>query len=781
METGTPLVAAMLAMTLAIESDWRMHDGVGTPREPVSRQEAIGNVLACGDRLVSDLKVRHISPGSLLREWEDCHTRAKVLASDADAGEREWEQLWRQVHTVRRGIVFANPAVPKCPILFVKQVPSRFSHQLTQYYGMWARPGGGVFVLESPGEDMACRELTAGALPVGSYQHPELSHDGLRVLFAYCRLDSEEKKTGDDRKPRANAHYHIYEIGVDGKGLRQITGGPFDDFSPTYLPDGKIMFTSTRRGGYHRCGRGPCPVYTLATMNPDGSNLKVISRHETHEWDPAVLNDGRVVYTRWDYVDRNAVYYQQLWVTHPDGTVPSEYFGNYVRNPVGTWEARPIPGSRRIMATAAAHHAMTAGSIIRIDITRGMDSMDAISRLTPDVPFPESESTVLRSETGKGGWRGTAGVKKRRPVPRAQNRWAGHCYRSPYPLSETAFLAAYSYLPLIGEPNANYPNMFGLYVVDSFGNRELLYRDPDISSLWPIPIRPRPVPPAVPSVREDAAALTGTFVVQNVHEAYPPLPPGEENRVVRLRIVQVLPKTTPHINSPRVGLANASPGKQVLGTVPVEADGSACFRAPAGIPLSFQALDKLGRSIQSMRSLTYLQPGETASCVGCHEPRFSTPPAGQSLRALHRAPSEILPGPEGSKPLSFPLLVQPVLDKHCVRCHGGAKPAGGISLTAKPEKEFTESYNQLVKRVSYSAWGRPDNSEPLSKPDHFGARGSKLMKHLWAGHKNVRLTGSDLERLITWMDTTALFYGTFNPEDQTRQRRGERIEGPDLE
>jgi len=433
------------------------------------------------------------------------------------------------------------------------------------------------------------------------------------------------------------------------------------------------------------------------------------------------------------------------------------------------------------MATAAAHHAMTAGSIIRIDVTRGLDSMDAITRLTPDVPFPESESTVRRSKTGEGGWRGTAGLKERRPVPRAQKRWPGHCYRSPYPLSETTFLAAYSYLPLIGEPNANHPDMFGLYVVDSFGNRELLYRDPEICSLWPMPVRPRRVPPAIPSVREDAAARTGVFIVQNVHEAYPPLPPGEANRAERLRIVQVLPKTTPHINNPRVGQANASPGKQVLGTAPVEPDGSACFHAPAGIPLLFQALDKQGRSIQSMRSLTYLQPGETASCVGCHEPRSSAPPAGKSLQALRRPPSEIVPGPDGSNPLSYPLLVQPVLDKHCVRCHGGPKPAAGMSLTAKPEKAFTESYNQLVKRVFYSAWGRADNSEPLSKPDHFGARGSKLMRHLDKGHKKVQLSNSDLERLVTWMDTTALFYGTFNPEDQARQRNGERIKGPDLE
>ena len=766
-----------------IEWDWRRHDGIGTPLESVSYPDAVASVLARGDRLVAELGERGGLPAAVLSEWQDCRrrTQALALAGTPDAGMREWEQLWLRVHTVRRRLVFANPVFPRVPILFVKQVPSGFSHQLTQYYGMWARPGGGVFVLDSPGTSMACRELTDGQLPVGSYQHPELSYDGRRVLFAYCSLESGEKTVVAGWRLNADTYYHLYEIGADGKGLRQITSGPADDFFPTCLPAGRILFCSTRRGGYHRCGHGPCPVYTLASVNADGSDPRVLSCHETQEWDPAVLNDGRVIYTRWDYVDRNAVYYQQLWTTRPDGSAPSEYFGNYLRNPVGVWEARPIPGVNTIMATAGAHHAMTAGSIIRIDITRGLDNPAAITRLTPDVPFPESECTVLRSRNGAAGWRGTAGVREQRPEPQAQKRWPGHCYRSPYPLSETTFLAAYSHDPLLGEPSANSANMFGLYVVDCYGNRELLYRDPNISSLWPIPLRPRRRPVVLPDVPAEPERQVGTFVVQNVNRADPPLPGGADNSIKRLRIVQVLPKTTPHANNPRVGKANASPGKQVLGTVPVEPDGSAHFLAPVNTPLLFQALDGHGRSVQSMRSVTYLQPGEVSSCIGCHEPRLSAPPLGGQPMATQRPPSDITPGPDGSNPFSYPLLVQPVLDKHCVSCHSGTKPAGDMSLTAKPGKQFSESYDQLITRVSYSSWGRRDNSEPMSQPDHFGARGSVLMKHLLQGHKKVQFADSDLERLVTWMDTTALFYGTFKPEDQARQLKGERIDGPDLE
>ena len=132
---------------------------------------------------------------------------------------------------------------------------------------------------------------------------------------------------------------------IDGSNLHQLTDDPYDDFAPRYLPNGKLLFLSTRRGGYHRCGAGPCPVYTLATADADGSHAHSISYHETHEWDPAVLNDGRIVYTRWDYVDRNAVHYQQLWACRPDGSHVTAFYGNNTLNPVGVWEARPVPGS----------------------------------------------------------------------------------------------------------------------------------------------------------------------------------------------------------------------------------------------------------------------------------------------------------------------------------------------------------------------------------------------------------------------------------------------------
>jgi len=753
-----------------IEWDWRMQDGVGTTRETRMWAEAVRNVLQRGDDLIRNLSASAAPIKDLAEQWKQARAQWQTLTTTAAASDSRWEDLWRRVHELRRRIVFGNPLANVGPIVFVKRVPSCFSHQLTQYYGMCARPGGGLFVLDAPGTSMQCRQL--GVLPRGSYLHGDVSWDGRRVLFAFCEADSAPP----NRSSRQDRCYHLFEVAADGSNLRQLTEGPFDDFSPRYLPSGKILFLSTRRGGFHRCGAGPCPVYTMAVANADGTDPRVISFHETHEWDPAVLNDGRIIYTRWDYVDRHAVHYQQLWTVRPDGTNVAAYYGNNTFNPVGVWEARPVPGSNLVMATAGAHHAMTAGSIILLDVRRGIDGLEPITRLTPDALFPESEFRVQH-------WHATAGVSQQPPVPPEQRRWPGHCYRTPYPLSQDYFLAAYSFDPLIGEPRANAANMFGIYLVDRFGNKELIYRDVNIGSLWPMPLCTRERVPALPSVLADTSGKEGILLLQNVYDSWPKLSPEGKDTIKRLRIVQVLPKTTPNANSPRVGLANASPGKQVLGTVPVEPDGSAYFSVPAGIPLSFQALDERGMAVQTMRSLTYLQPGEQTTCIGCHENRATAPSFNASALARQRPPSTIAAGPDGSRPLSYPILVQPVLDRHCVECHRESKAEGGIVLTGAPAGNFTASYNALAPLVPFSQWkGTPAaNSEPLTHPNLFGARASKLTDLLLQGHEDVKLSEEDLQRLVTWMDTNALFYGTFDPEDQKRQQRGERIDGPALE
>ena len=772
--TAHPLLEGEL-----IEWDWRMQDGIEAGAVSGAFAATIETTLARGDALLKDLAQQDAVPTGFKEAWAALHSQyAELSTQDTALDDSEWEELWREVHIQRRALMLSHPLAQTGPLVFAKQAPGVFSHQLTQYYGRYARPGGGVYVLEAPGASMQTRPLANDALPEGSFMQPEVTHDGQRILVAFCETDNAPADTIQGEQGR---YYHLYEMAADGSYARRLTDGPYDDFSPVELPNGRIMFISTRRGGWHRCGSPGCETYTLTLMEPDGSDIRTVSFHETQEWDPAVLNDGRVIYTRWDYVDRDAVHYQQLWAVRPDGTGPAAYYGNHTLNPAGVWEARPVPNSTAVMATAGAHHAMTAGSIILVDQTRGVDGLEPITRLTTHVPFPETEDVLLPH------WRSAIAFDPP-PTSPEMERWPGQSYRSPYPLSENVFIAAYSFDPLIGEPNANPANTYGLYLADAHGNKELLYRDLNISSVWPMPLRSRTSAPALPSILAEDAPNEGVFYLQDVYQSTAPLPRGE---ITHLRIVQVLPKSTPHANNPTLGAPNASPGKQVLGTVPVEADGSAYFHAPAGIGLAFQALDETGQAVHMMRSIAYLQPGEHASCIGCHEPRHDAPPAllGNAM-ALERPPSVIEPGPDGSLPFSYPLLVQPVLDAHCIQCHGHERAEGlagqpPLLLTGEPEGRYTVSYNALVDRVSYAAWGRgpfPEgNSEPTTQPGFFGAKGSRLMVLLTKKHGDVELSPDDLDRLITWMDANALFYGTFNYEDQARQQRGERIEGPDLE
>ncbi len=787
---SSPALLPVMEKTL-LEWDWRMQDGIGAPREPVGYVEAIRRTFERGDRLVADLTEEGVDLGAKLEAWKTLSKKFEALSAAKETTDAEWESLWLAVHRARRELVLSNPLSDVGPLLFAKRVPSIMSHQLTQYYGYTARPGGGLFVLDRPGRSMQARELTAGKLPEGSLTKPEISFDGKTIYFGFCEAPQAPVKWSDPAV--MGRRYHLYAIGSDGMNVRQLTDGDYDDFAPICLPDGRLMFSSTRRGGFHRCGSGPCYVYTLAIAEADGSNPTPVSFHETNEWDPVVLHDGRVVYTRWDYVDRDAIYYQQLWGVRQDGSDVRIYYGNNTFNPVGIWETRPVPGSHRVMATASPHHGMTAGSIILLDVTRGVDGPDPIKRLTPEVLFPESEGPLAHGPRAPEPvdfdtqptrfWKAPRDPNRRTEMPVEQRRWPGHCYRAPYPLSENYFLASYSFDRQLGEMGANLPNLFGIYLVDAFGNKELLYRDPNLSSQWVMPLAPRKSPPQTPTTvaidPKNPTPKRGTFFLQNVYESWPKLP---DEKIDRLRIVQVLPKTTPHANQPTVGVPFASPAKQVLGTVPVEADGSAYFEAPSGIGLAFQALDKQGRAVQVMRSLTYLQPGERVSCVGCHESRMGTPmPTGNPI-AGGREPSKITPGPDGSKPMSYPLLVQGVLDRHCVQCHNNEKPEGKLVLTAEPEGRYTKSYNGLIKHVSYSAWTGPNgNYEPMTEPDRFGARGSRLIKLLDAGHYDVKLSGEDWERIVTWIDANGLFYGTFNVEEQAKQQRGERIVGPDLE
>ncbi len=736
-----------------VEDDWITADhltGASAPWKAAALRH-----MALAERLIRELRTAG-GPASLSAEESELRRLAAEARRDS-AGAEEARSLYFRVRWLKRHIALSNPLLGSGELLFAQRVPSEYSHLVMQYFGWRARPGGGLFVLEQPGRSLRTRAVLDPSFSSGSVFAPHLSYDGQRVLFSWSSCVEPD------------SWFHLFEADLDRGTVRQLTSGPYDDLMPIYLPNGDIVFCSTRRRGYARCFGAQFGerwhVYTLHRMSPDGSNLRGLSVHETNEWFPEVLADGSLAYARWDYVDRHAVLHQNLWRTHPDGTNPVALWGNHTQNPHCSFEGKAVPGSRKILCTASAHHSITAGSLILIDPARAVDGLDAVERVTPDVCFPEAEG------------------------------WPSSYYATPWPLSEDFYLASYSPRPLIPEPSPNDPAALGLYLVDRWGNRELLYRDPAIGSTNPIPLRARPRPPVLPDrfPLGTEPAPTGQYLVLDVYRGLTGVSAGA---VKALRIVQILPKATPVADAPPVGLAGQEPTKAVLGTVPVEPDGSAYFEAPARKPLLFQALDERGMALQTMRSAAYLQPGETLSCVGCHEARTTSPPAPMP-RAARRGPSAIRPGPDGTAPFSFARLVQPVLDRHCVGCH----PAGGgqtaVDLSGTPSGAFSASYMALTGGTTsfYADGTNAENARAALVPRYggwnpvhttavggsYGARGSRLMRMLDEGHYGVTLPPDDWERLAIWVDANALFYGTYAVEDQRRQLAGEAIAMPELQ
>lgn len=677
------------------------------------------------------------------------------------------EQLTRsdylEARWAMRGIALRNPLLDFDTLLFAKRVPGSFSHMSDQYYGWWSRPGGGLYLLrgfKSGAPETTC--LSDAFKEPGSFLRPSLSFDGRKALFAWCKyypgLAENPDKLNKDNVPE-DAFYHVFEMNVDGSGLRQLTSGKYDDFDARYLPNGRIIFLSTRRGqslqcgpdtarhsqentalpdSYVRCGGGPerpVAVYTLHTMDENADQLCAISPFEMFEWTPSVANDGTILYSRWDYIDRSNMPYMGLWSMHPDGTHTRIVYKNFTTAPHCTFEPQCIPGSNKIVFTGSGHHAQTMGGLVLLDPSAGTEGASPITRLTPDIPFPEIEA------------------------------WPDNYYASPWPLSERFYLVSWAHEESVTQGSLRVANGMGLYLFDASGFKELLFRDPDIGSENPLPVCPRAVPPTLADTPNWEDTKTGRFVVSDLYRGLKETKPGG---IKALRIVAVPPKTHPTMNFPNLGIMADDPGKCVLGTVPVEEDGSAYFLVPASLIVFFQALDERGMAVQNMRSVTYVQPGQTLSCVGCHENRLQAP-SSKRVMATQREPSRITPGPEGSWPLRFDQLVQPVLDKACVTCHN---PKAEDRIAAEFDLNPAKAYETLIN------YGAPSLVQSVkasyqrgnSLEGDCGAQINPVMKKLMdpSGHQGVTLDPDSFNRLVTWLDTYGQRLGSFS-EEQERQ------------
>ncbi len=675
------------------------------------------------------------------------------------AGAQSVENLYIAASMLRREVALANPLIDFDTLLFAGVVkPGGDYHMCDQYLGKNVRNGGGLYLLTGIKSGKTAvvdllkdNKVVSGAfagksLSGGAVLSPDLSFDGKTIVFAWTN--------------QTDKCYHLFKMDVGGSNLVQLTEGAYvdngrtdashNDFDPCFLPNGRIAFISERRGGYGRCHPRNVPTYTLYSMKNDGSDIVCISYHETNEWHPSVNNSGQIVYTRWDYVDRDDCIAHHIWFCNPDGSNPRAYHGNYplpqttltgsswadgrASRPNGEWNIRAIPDSKKYVATASGHHTHSVGQLILIDVTVKDDNkMSQITGITTN-----------------------------------QTKWsdADGPYATAWPLSEEYYVCNYN---------------SSIVLLDELGNREVLYTaSGSARPLDPIPLKARTKPPSL-TVNTWQGERSGkpehkraTLGVLNVYVG--DLPLGTTNGIKAMRIIQVFPQFTPLINQPRIGYASESLARMSLGTVPVEADGSVYCEAPVGKEVYFQLLDEKGRAVQSMRSGAFVHPGEQLTCTGCHEDKLSSPPVMPMPAAFKRAPSKIQPEAGGPEPANFYRLVKPVVDEKCLPCHKTKTDAPDLSYASLSKYAFwwPGPGNPYVNGDIVTA--KHGGSRTI--PGKFGAIASPLTTHLEPSHNKVDLTDAQKLRITLWLDCNSNEFGAYT---KTAEQKKGLLVWPELD
>ncbi len=557
-----------------------------------------------------------------------------------------------------------------------------------------------------------------------------LHFDGDRLLFSM---------------PGSHDRSQIWELHVDGSALRQVTRGDeedVDNYMSCYLPDGRIIYASTANYQGVPCVYGSDSVANLCIVNADGSGVRQLCFDQDHDWYPAVLNNGRILYTRWEYTDTPHANTRLLFHMNPDGTGQMEYYGSNSYWPTSVMYAKPIPNHpTKVVAIVSGHH--------------GVPRMGELVVLDPALGRSETEGAVQRIP----GWG--------KPVPQvtmdnlADNSWPKFLH--PWPLSDKYFLVAAQPTP---------QSAWGIYLVDIFDNMVLLREEPGYALLEPVPVMARPTPPAIPD-KVKLGDKEATVYIADVYSG-PGLAGIPRGTVKALRVVSysyAYRKMGGLMGA--VGMDGPWDVKRILGTVPVEEDGSALFRVPANEPIALQPLDTQGRALQLMRSWFTAMPGESVSCVGCHDRQNSTPPARGSA-ASRGAAVPITPWRGAARGFSFAREVQPVLDRYCLSCHDG-KDANrpdlrGTEKITDWKSDFPGSVNPAIGgkfSVAYANLhryvrrGGIESDYHLLTPMEFHGRTTELVQLLEGGHHGVALDAEAWDRINTWIDLNAPYHGTW--------------------
>ena len=628
---------------------------------------------------------------------------------------------------LQREALIANPLVSDQPVLYIVRPQYRSSYHAidTLFHTGEANTGdfegGGAMKLIDFGQGGETR--TVIEVPQGIARDPDVYFSGEKIVFALRRHSGED--------------WHLWEVNADGSGLRQLTSAPgVCDFDPIYLPDDSILFSSTREPKYNQCSQDIAA--NLYRMQGDGANIHQLERNNLFNNQASLMEDGRILYARWEYVDRNFGDAHGLWTTTPDGVNHSIFWGNNTAVPGAAYTPRQVPGTEQVVCIFGPHHDHLWGAMAIVDRRLGVDGRGSVVRT-----WPPQAATLVR--TG-GGFDCDNSLDTK------------YKYADPYPLSEKYFLCS----RMTGRGSE-----MGMFLVDTFGNEILLHVE-GRGCYDAMPLRSRPRPPIIAS-RRDFASAEGYFYVQDVYQGTH-LNGAQRGTVKSLRVVEAPEKRT-WSHGKWIGQGYTAPGmnwhslenKRILGTVPVEADGSAYFAVPAEKFVYFQLLDQDGMMIQSMRSGAFVQPGERTGCVGCHEHRLAAPPLAQRHEslALQRPPSQLNGWHGEARLFGFTAEVQPIFNRHCLECHDfGKKGAARLVLAPDRDLTFNAAYIELWRKRYVECVGA--GPAEIQQAYSWGSHPSKLVRVLRAGHHDVKLSAEELDRIITWVDINAPYYPTYN-------------------
>ncbi|MBN2272198.1 MAG: hypothetical protein JXN61_16415 [Sedimentisphaerales bacterium] len=736
-----------------VEFDWMLQDNGNDLRRWFNAGDGADIEIRMISRVLDEIGGKG---AGLVSAFEQLR-RQKVGGDDA-----QWLELYLKGCEVRRAARLAGLKAKCRNIVFTKHFNMGGSHyayteaqsdaQAERQY----QPGTSLCILELDGIYGKVETLIDD--PEGVIRDPAVSYDGRTILFSWKKSDRE-----DD--------YHLYEMDAETRKTTQITSGPgFADYEADYLPGDDIIFNSTRCVQIVDCWW--TEVSNLYTCDRRGQFLRRLSFDQVHTNFPTVLDDGTVIYTRWDYNDRGQLFPQPLYQMNPDGTGQREFYGNNSWFPTTILHARGIPGAGKVIAIATGHHSLQTGKLIIIDPAMGRQENSGVQLIAP--------------------------VRETRAERIDAYGQDGDLFQYPYPISETEYLVTYSPFGWDQEPA-----LFNIYYMTIDGRRELLVSDPKTSCNQSIPLSPRPRPHMRPEM-VDYRKGNGTYYVQDVYagRSLDGIPRGT---VKKLRVVEIRFRAA-GIRSNRNGgpaggaLVSTPPSidngswdvKVVLGDAEVYEDGSACFNVPARTPVYFQAIDANGRAVQSMRTWSTLQPGETFSCRGCHETKSQTPVAdAKPTIAMRLGPQELIPFYGPAMGFSFNREIQPILDRHCIRCHNdrtrrrglredltdlytdNKTPSGGpaFSLLDAPNCDNQAGRTWSDAYLALTAGGDPDagpvrwlNAQsipPLLPPYYAGSAKSPLIDMLESGHNGVKLSREEMEKIACWIDLLVPYCGDY--------------------